>query len=137
MAVAAKPLKIDVEPRWWDNVFAPSSCLVLITTVDPQGRVNAAAFGTCTRVCHEPMYIAFTCSADRDTTNNALATGEFVVNVVPFEQAVLDKVPVCGLPFKPGVHVNYQETVLPIHDGVTKLRDLPKEMGGSGASLPE
>jgi flavin reductase (DIM6/NTAB) family NADH-FMN oxidoreductase RutF len=76
MAVAAKPVKIDVEPRWWDNVFAPSSCLVLITTVDRQGRVNAAAFGTCTRVCHEPMYIAFTCSADRDTTNNALATGE-------------------------------------------------------------
>src|SRR6516162_4426907 len=104
MAVAAKPLKIDVEPRWWDNVFAPSSCLVLITTVDRQGRVNAAAFGTCTRVCHEPMYIAFTCSADKDTTNNALATGEFVVNVVPFEQAVLDKVPVCGLPFKPGVN---------------------------------
>src|SRR5499426_998496 len=96
MAVAAKPVKIDVEPRWWDNVFAPSSCLVLITTVDRQGRVNAAAFGTCTRVCHEPMYIAFTCSADNDTTNNALSTGEFVVNVVPFEQAVLDKVPVCG-----------------------------------------
>src|SRR5215467_6153486 len=104
MALAAKPVKIDVEPRWWDNVFAPSSCLVLITAVDRQGGVNAAAFGTCTRVCHEPMYIAFTCSADRDTTNNALATGEFVVNVVPFEQAVLDKVPVCGLPFKPGVN---------------------------------
>src|SRR5262249_60671961 len=74
MAVAAKPVKIDVEPRWWDNVFAPSSCLVLIPTVDRQGRVNAAAFGTCPRVCHEPMYIAFTCSADKDTTNNALAT---------------------------------------------------------------
>src|SRR5262249_38890083 len=104
MPVAAKPVKIDVEPRWWDNVFAPSSCLVLITTVDRQGTVNAAAFGTCTRVCHEPMYIAFTCSADRDTTNNALATGEFVVNVVPFEQAVLDKVPVCGPPSRRGVN---------------------------------
>ena len=31
-----------------------------------------------------------------------LATGEFVVNVVPFEQAMLDKVLVCGLPFKSG-----------------------------------
>ena len=37
------------------------------------------------------------------------------------------------LPFKAGVHVHYQETVLPIKDGVTKLKDLPKEMGGSGA----
>jgi hypothetical protein len=42
-----------------------------------------------------------------------------------------------GLAFKAGVHVNYQETVLPIRDGVTKLKDLPKEMGGSGTSLPE
>ena len=41
------------------------------------------------------------------------------------------------LPFKAGVHVHYQESVLPIRDGVAKLRDLPKEMGGSGASLPE
>ena len=102
-AVATRP-KIDVKPEWWDNIFAPSSCLVLITTVDREGRVNAAAFGTCTRVCHDPMYIAFTCSADKDTTNNVHATGEFVVNVVPFEQAILDKVPVCGLPFKPGVN---------------------------------
>jgi hypothetical protein len=27
--------------------------------------------------------------------------------------------------------------VLPIKDGVTKLKDLPKEMGGSGASIAE
>jgi len=40
-------------------------------------------------------------------------------------------------PFKPAVHVHYQETVLHIHDGFTKFRDLPKEMGGSGDSLPE
>jgi hypothetical protein len=42
-----------------------------------------------------------------------------------------------GLKFKPGVHVNYQETVLPIKDGVTKMKDVPAEMGGSGTSLPE
>lgn len=41
------------------------------------------------------------------------------------------------LPFKAGVHVNYQETVLPIRDGVTKLKDVPKQMGGSGVSIPE
>jgi hypothetical protein len=39
--------------------------------------------------------------------------------------------------FKPGVHVNYQETVLHVKDGLPKLKDLPKEMGGSGASVPE
>lgn len=42
-----------------------------------------------------------------------------------------------SFPFKPGVHVHYQETVLPIRDGLPKLKDLPKEMGGSGEAVPE
>jgi hypothetical protein len=42
-----------------------------------------------------------------------------------------------GLAFEPGVHVNYQETVLRIHDGKPKMKDFPREMGGSGLSLPE
>jgi hypothetical protein len=41
------------------------------------------------------------------------------------------------LPFKPGVHVHYQEMVLRIHDGVPKQKDVPKELGGSGVSLAE
>ena len=40
-------------------------------------------------------------------------------------------------PFAPGVHVNYQETVLRVRDGLPKLRDVPKELGGSGEPLPE
>jgi hypothetical protein len=40
-------------------------------------------------------------------------------------------------PFRPGLHVNYQETRLQIKDGLPKMTDVPKEMGGSGASLPE
>jgi hypothetical protein len=39
--------------------------------------------------------------------------------------------------FQPGVHVNYQETVLRIKDGLPKLKDLPKEMGGSGDAIAE
>jgi hypothetical protein len=39
--------------------------------------------------------------------------------------------------FKPQVHVHYQETVLPMHDGLPKLQDLPAEMGGSGKAIPE
>ena len=37
----------------------------------------------------------------------------------------------------PAVHVNYQETVLRIKDGLPKMKDLPKEMGGSGQVLAE
>jgi hypothetical protein len=42
-----------------------------------------------------------------------------------------------SLSFEPGVHVHYQETVLPIRDGKTKFKDMPKEMGGSGVTLPD
>src|SRR5262245_24530694 len=37
-----------------------------------------------------------------------------------------------SFPFKPQVHVNYQETVLSMRDGLPKQKNLPKEKGGSG-----
>jgi hypothetical protein len=40
-------------------------------------------------------------------------------------------------PFKPGLHVHYGESVLPLRDGLPKQRDMPKEMGGSGELLGE
>jgi hypothetical protein len=42
-----------------------------------------------------------------------------------------------GLAFKPGVHVNYAQTVLPMKDGLPKLKDFPKELGGTGQAVPE
>jgi hypothetical protein len=39
--------------------------------------------------------------------------------------------------FTPGVHVNYAETVLPMKDGLPKLKDFPAELGGSGIVVPE
>lgn len=41
------------------------------------------------------------------------------------------------LAFVPALHVNYQERVLPVKDGLPKLKDFPKEFGGSGDVLPE
>ncbi len=41
------------------------------------------------------------------------------------------------LTFSPGLHVNYAETVLPMKDGLPKMKDFPKEFGGSGEVLPE
>ena len=42
-----------------------------------------------------------------------------------------------GLPFKPALHVHYGETVLHMHDGLPKQKDLPAEIGGSDVLLPE
>jgi hypothetical protein len=41
------------------------------------------------------------------------------------------------LAFAPQVHVNYAETVLPMHDGLPKFRDFPADFGGSGDMVPE
>jgi hypothetical protein len=42
-----------------------------------------------------------------------------------------------ALVFTPGVHVNYAETVLPMRDGLPKLKDFPAEFGGSGEVVAE
>lgn len=41
------------------------------------------------------------------------------------------------LEFAPSVHVNYAETVLPMKDGLPKMKDFPADLGGSGVMLPE
>jgi hypothetical protein len=42
-----------------------------------------------------------------------------------------------SFPFEPAVHVNYESSVLPMKDGLPKLKDFPTELGGSGESVPE
>jgi hypothetical protein len=41
------------------------------------------------------------------------------------------------LPFRPSVHLNYAEVVMPMKDGLPKLRDFPAAVGGSGELIPE
>src|SRR3978361_2276581 len=41
------------------------------------------------------------------------------------------------LKFSPGVHVTYAETVLPMKDGLPKLKDFPSEFGVSHVSVPK
>jgi hypothetical protein len=42
-----------------------------------------------------------------------------------------------GLTFKPGAHINYAQSILPIKDGLPKFKDFPKELGGSGEMMDE
>jgi hypothetical protein len=35
------------------------------------------------------------------------------------------------------VHVNYAESVLPMQDGLPKLKDFPRSLGGSGEVVAE
>ena len=39
--------------------------------------------------------------------------------------------------FRPTIHLNYAEAVLPMRDGLPKLRDFPTNAGGSGKTVLE
>ena len=99
----ANAQKLDQPPEKWDRLFAPSSCLAMITTVDREGRANAASYGTCTRVAHGPVDIAFTANVGSDNANNIAAGSAFVVNLPRCDTQSLEHVRVVGLNFAPGV----------------------------------
>ena len=42
-----------------------------------------------------------------------------------------------SLSFAPALHVNYAETVLPMKDGLPKLKDFPEAFGGTGQMMAE
>lgn len=90
--------------KHWDRLWAPGGHAAVITSVDEQGRVNAAAYATAVRIVHNPVQIAFTTSLTGHTGANIKATGQFVVNLPSFDRAILEKVRVCGLPFAKGVN---------------------------------
>ena len=49
-------------------------------------------------------------------------------------------VPAATIPefsFQPGVHVNYERSVLRMQDGLPKMKDFPAELGGTGQTVPE
>lgn len=97
--------EITYQPeKYWDRLFAPGGHCAIITSIDAQGRVNAASYATCVRIVHNPVQIAFTTSLKGDTRANVLATNEFVVNLPSFERKILEAVRVVGLPFERGVN---------------------------------
>lgn len=63
--------------------------------------------------------------------------GHLFADHPPFKMVDVFAAMLPDLAFKPALHVNYQESVLAIRDGLPKMKDFPKEMGGSGDLLPE
>jgi hypothetical protein len=63
--------------------------------------------------------------------------GHLMTNHPPFGLIDVYAATLPALRFSPGVHVNYAETVLPMRDGLPKLKDFPAELGGSGIAVPE
>ena len=63
--------------------------------------------------------------------------GHLMTDHPPFGLIDVYAATIPDFPFKPGLHVHYGEAVLPIKDGLPKQKDMPAEMGGSGAQLAE
>jgi flavin reductase (DIM6/NTAB) family NADH-FMN oxidoreductase RutF len=96
--------KIDVAESHYDRLGSPVASVVVITTVDAQGRINAAPVATCLRNNHAPTCFEFTMDMYRHTAKNILETHEFVVNVVPFDREVLERIQIAAMPFPAGVN---------------------------------
>lgn len=63
--------------------------------------------------------------------------GHLMTEHAPWDLTDVYAAVIPSLDFAPALHVHYQETVLPMRDGLPKHKDVPAEMGGSGVLLPE
>jgi hypothetical protein len=66
-----------------------------------------------------------------------LCGGHLMASHPPLKMIDVFAATIPNLKFAPQVHVNYAETVLPMRDGLPKLKDFPKEFGGSGETVAE
>lgn len=80
--------------------------IALVTTLDPDGRVNAAPFSFFNCLSAEPAIVALGVEyrgdgSPKDTVHNIARTEEFTVNIV--SNAILEAMNVCSVPFAPGI----------------------------------
>jgi flavin reductase (DIM6/NTAB) family NADH-FMN oxidoreductase RutF len=92
-------MKVPLEDAY--KLLAPRP-IVLITTVDREGRINAAPISWVTPIESEPPIVAFSTSYESDTYHNIRETEEFVVNLVPAD--IRKQMWVCGKSFPRGVN---------------------------------
>ncbi|MCS7131960.1 MAG: flavin reductase family protein [Hadesarchaea archaeon] len=76
--------------------------IVLITTVDKLGRINAAPMSFVMPVEMDPPILAFSTGYEGDTYRNVSETGEFVVNLVTAE--IKRQMYICSRSFPRGVN---------------------------------
>lgn len=95
----------------------PDAAVRVVRGEDVLGRFNKAGFSD-RRFCTQ-------CGGHVLTEHPGLGFTDIHASVLP------------SVDFVPAVHLNYAETVLPMRDGLPKLRDFPAEAGGSGELLPE
>jgi flavin reductase (DIM6/NTAB) family NADH-FMN oxidoreductase RutF len=80
--------------------------IALVTTIDQQGRINAAPFSFFNCLSAEPAILALGVEnhediSFKDTARNIRNTGVFTVNIV--SDRIIEAMNVCAVPFGPGI----------------------------------
>jgi hypothetical protein len=109
--------------RQWSA--APVSAFTLWKPEAIQITRGADSIGTSNKTKNSDRKWCKKCGGHVFTEHPGMALTEVCAAIIP------------EMTFKPTVHVHYQESVLHIHDGLPKMKDVPKEAGGSGISLRE
>jgi hypothetical protein len=109
--------------RQWSA--GPINAFTLWKTKDVRVTKGAGQIGTYAKTDNSQRKWCKTCGGHLMTDHPAWGLVDVYAAVIP------------QFRFQPGVHVNYQETVLPVRDGLPKQKDLPGEMGGSGTAIAE
>jgi flavin reductase (DIM6/NTAB) family NADH-FMN oxidoreductase RutF len=108
-------LKFDLEKASHSEIYklligliAPRP-IALITSMDEQGRLNAAPFSAYNYFCTDPPIIGIGVAnrvdhafVPKDTARNIRRTGEFVVNVVT--EDIAEKMNICAVDFPEGTN---------------------------------
>jgi len=92
---------MKLSPDKFYKAFAPR-VTVLVTTIDSQGRVNAAPFSFAMPVSMNPPMLALGLNPKNDTITNIKETKEFVVNLPAKD--ILERVWGCSESFPRGVN---------------------------------
>jgi len=103
----------------------PLSAYILWKAEDVRVTRGAALLGRFSKTAMSERQFCTRCGGHLMTGHPGLGMTDVRPAVVP------------GVAFAPTVHLNYAEAVLPIRDGLTKLKDFPAAAGGSGAAVPE
>ena len=109
--------------RLWSA--SPLSAFSLWPPAAVQVTRGADSIGTSNRTKNSDRKWCRKCGGHVFTGHPGMSMTEVFAAVIP------------DFPFKPTADVHYQEAVLHVHDGLPKMKDVPKEAGGSGATLPE
>lgn len=126
------PLREDAY-RMLSGLVTPRP-IALTTTVDPEGRVNAAPFSFFNVLGDSPPIVGF-CPGDRgpgipkDTARNIRLTHEFVINLV--DESIAEKMNLCAASLDPGENELIHAGLTPLPSTVVK----PPRIAEAPASL--